>query len=79
MKVRVEAKKATLKSILNRALCCKRHVRTKKFNDPSPLRTVSYTVKLWPKSIEFVREENEQQEGTLPGDQDREDKINLIK
>ena len=31
-------------------------VRTKKANDLTPLRTVSYTVKLWPKSIEFVRE-----------------------
>ena len=31
-------------------------VWTKKANDLTPLRTVSYTVKLWPKSIEFVRE-----------------------
>ena len=31
-------------------------VRTKKSNDLTPHRTVSYTVKLWPKSIEFVRE-----------------------
>ena len=31
-------------------------VRTKKANNLTPFRTVSYTVKLWPKSIEFVRE-----------------------
>ena len=54
-------------------------VRTKKSSGPSPLRIVGYTVKLWPKSIEFVREGNEQQEGTLLDDQDREDKVNLTK
>ena len=54
-------------------------VRTKKSSGPNPLRTVGYTVKLWPKSIEFVREGNEQQEGTLLDDQDREDKVNLTK
>jgi len=40
---------------------------------------MSYTIKLWPKSIEFVREGNEQREGTLPDNRDREDKVNLIK
>ena len=33
-------------------------VRTKKSSGPNSLRTVSYIVKLWPKSIEFVREGN---------------------
>ena len=40
---------------------------------------MSYTVKLWPKSIEFVREGKEQQEGTLLKDQDRIDQVHLIK
>ena len=44
---------------------------------PSPLRTVSCTIQRWPKSIEFVREGNEQQERALPEDQDREEKINF--
>ena len=34
-------------------------VRTKKSSGSNSLRTVSYTVKLWLKSIEFVREGNE--------------------
>ena len=54
-------------------------VRTKKSIDPSPLRIVSGTIQPWPKSIEFVREGNEQQEGTLPEDLNREEKVNLIK
>ena len=54
-------------------------VRTKKSCNPSPVRTVSCTVKSWPKSIEFVRERNKQQEETLPKDQDRVEKVNLIK
>ena len=40
---------------------------------------MSGTVKPWPKSIEFVREGNEQQEGTLPKDPNREENVNLIK
>ena len=39
---------------------------------------MSYTVQPWPKSIEFVREGNEQQERTLPEDQDREENVNFI-
>ena len=39
---------------------------------------MSYTVQPWPKSIEFVREGNEQQERTLLEDQDREENVNFI-
>ena len=53
-------------------------VRTKKFGNPSPLRTVSGTIQPWPKSIEFVRKGNKQPEGTLPEDQDREENVNFI-
>ena len=53
-------------------------VRTKRSCSPSPLRTVSYTVQSWPKSIKFVREGDEQQEGALPEDEDREEKVNFI-
>ena len=38
-----------------------------------------YTIKFWPKSIEFVREGNEQQERVLPEDQDREENVNFIR
>ena len=54
-------------------------VKTKRSYGPSLLRTVSCTIQIWPKSIKFVREGNEQQEGTLPEDPDRENKLNLIK
>ena len=53
-------------------------VRTKKFGNPSPLRIVSGTIQPWPKSIEFVRNRNEQQEGTLPNDRNREENANFI-
>ena len=39
---------------------------------------MSCTVQLWPKSIKFVREENEQQEEALPEDKNREEKIDFI-
>ena len=55
-----------------------RFVRTKRSCDPSPLRTVSCIVQPWLKSIKFVGEENEQQEGALPKDEDREEKVNFI-
>ena len=54
-------------------------VRTKKSCGLSPLRTVSCTIQLWLKSIEFVREGNKQQKRALPEDQDREEKVNFIK
>ena len=44
------------------------NVRTKKSSGPSPLRTVSGSVQFWPKSIKFVRDESEQQQGSLPED-----------
>ena len=53
-------------------------VRTKRSCGPSPLRTVSYTVQLWPKSIKFVTEGNEQQEEALPEDAKREENVNFI-
>ena len=39
---------------------------------------MSCTVQSWPKLIKFVREENEQQEGALPEDKDREEKVDFI-
>ena len=53
-------------------------VRTKRSCGPSPFRTVSYTVQPWLKSIKFVRERNEQQEGALLEDKDREENVNFI-
>ena len=53
-------------------------VRTKRSCGPSPLRTVSYTIQLWPKSIKFVTEGNEQQKGALPEDANREENVNFI-
>ena len=53
-------------------------VRTKKFGNPSPLRTVSGTIQPWPKSIEFVKEGNEQQEGTLPNGDNQGKKAYII-
>ena len=40
---------------------------------------MSGTIKSWPKSIEIVREGNEQQEGTILEHLNREEKVNLIK
>ena len=53
-------------------------VRTKKSCGASPLKTVSCIVQHWPKSIKFVRERNEQQEGALPEDEDTEENVNFI-
>ena len=40
---------------------------------------MSCIVQPWPKLIKFVRERNEQQEGVLPEDEDREEEVNFIK
>ena len=53
-------------------------VRIKRSCGPSSLRTMSYTVQLWPKSIKFVTEGNEQQEKALPEDANREENVNFI-
>ena len=53
-------------------------VKTKRSYSPSPLRTVSCTVQSWLKSIKFVREGDEQQEGALSEDEDREEEVNFI-
>ena len=53
-------------------------VRTKRSYGPNPLRIVRCTVQLWPKSIKFVKEGNEQQEKALPKDEDREENVNFI-
>ena len=39
---------------------------------------MSYIVQPLLKSIKFIREENEQQEGALPEDKDREEKVDFI-
>ena len=39
---------------------------------------MSCTVKSWPKSIKYVREGNEQQEGAMLEDVDREENVNFI-
>ena len=54
-------------------------VRTKISSDPSPFRTKSVTIQPWPKSIEFVKKGNKQQEGTLLENRNREENVNLIK
>ena len=53
-------------------------VRTKRSCGPSPLRTMSCTVKSWPKSIKYVREGNEQQEGAMLKDANKEENVNFI-
>ena len=64
--------------ITNSEKCFYAIVRTKRSCGLSPLRTMSCTVKSWPKSIKYVREGNEQQEGAMLEDVDREENVNFI-
>ena len=47
-------------------------VGTRKISGLSPFRVVGCAFQPWPKSIEFVRGENEQQQRALPKDNNEE-------